>query len=293
MKNQTALGTALAVLTLAATVSATERPVVREENFRKTYGIQTVTLDPARLKEFLDKAVARASVLPPEDGFELLRSSAEMLLDKSQFTHPLGVSTTVRAILYAGSEASTYGDGSKIVVQGFTAAAERAAALSGEPDEFFPAFMASARAAALGVAPKNGYVALRGFMSAANIFPDELIPTPILRFTIASARKASDRPCSDAEGYEVLDAAMASMEANATSPDRSVFLNAAIPVATRLGPKSAYRVLRLYTKKLLKSDFLVDAYDKVTLKTALGTSWDADTYEASVTILKDALASLL
>lgn len=293
MNSRFALGAVAAALVLAPTSQARPRDVLREASFHKVYGTQSVTIDPARLKQFLERAVTRAQALPPQEGFLLLRASADELLDSSQFTHPLGVATTIRAILYAGSEATTYADGATIVIQGFQAAAQSAEPLSGEPDQFFPAYMAAARAAAQGVQPKNAYGALRGFLSAANIFPDELVPTAVLRFVIATARKAGDRPCTDAEGYQVLDAAMASMEANATSDDRAVYLNAAIPVAGRLGPIPAFRVLKVYVKALLGSSFLIDAFDRVTLSTALGTAADADTYEAAVTVLKDALASLL
>lgn len=263
----------------------------RTDKYNQLHNEEAVALDPSRLVQFLEKAAQRAQGLPEREGFALLRRSTEDLLDKSQFRLPLGVETSLRGVIFGGREANTHADGHKIMVQGLAAVAGAAEPLSGEADQFFPAMMGVAKAAAAGVSNENGYVALRGFLSSTRIYP-ELVPTGVLLLTLEAARKASDRPCTDAEGLIVLNAALAAMESAGATQDRGVYLDAALNGIEGIDPTGQYRVLKHYAKKLVKSSYLIDGFDRVTLETAITTATWADTDAAAVQVLKDALESL-
>ena len=263
----------------------------RSDKYNQLHNEEAVALDPARLVQFLEQAAQRADGLPEREGFALLRRSTEELLDKSQFRLPLGVETSLRGVIFGGRESNTHVDGHKIMVQGLAAVAAAAEPLSGEADQFFPAMMGVARASAAGVSDANGYSALRGFLSSTRIYP-ELVPTGVLLLTLEAARKASDRPCTDAEGLIVLNAALTAMEGAGATQDRGVYLDAALGGLEGIDAHGQYRVLKHYAKKLVKSSYLIDGFDRVTLETAIKTATWADTDAAAVQVLQEALESL-
>ncbi len=248
---------------------------------------EAVRTDLGRLAQFLRNAVQQSYHKPFQDAYNVLKDSTEAALRIGNL--PPGIEALLRGGLHGGYKADKWNDAWGILHTVLKAIGESPDTYAYPSSDTFRRSLGLARRSSWERSFQNAFHAIDQQLRAQLARP-ELAPGP---FHLAALQAALDAGASANEwddAWRIQDRSMKVLEEVGGGDARKAYLNAALNGSYENSFENATKALQAFARRFVA--VAPDAFDRLTLETAMRSADASNTWNAAYAILRDAFKSL-